>query len=132
MKTENTAELKRFRNTISTARSALANLGSPVEHWDHILVDSMELKLSPETAREWDKSLGKSKEFASYEDMYEFLSVCTRSCPGTSDEVDTKARAKSRPSVHSVSVPTCVDCTDSHNLAECEDLDSKSVAQMRW
>jgi len=47
MKTENIEELKRFRNTISTARSALANLGSPVEHWDHLLVGSMELKFSP-------------------------------------------------------------------------------------
>jgi len=129
MKTENAAELKRFRNTISTARSALANLGSPVEYWDHLLVGCMELKLSPETVREWDKSLGKSKEFASYEDMYEFLTVCTRSRPGTSDEADTKARVKSRPSVHSVSVPSCVDCTESHNLATCEDFLLKSIAQ---
>jgi len=68
MKTENLAELKRFRDTIATAHAALANLGSPVEQWDHLLVGSMELKqLSPETAREWNKSLGKSKEFASYE-----------------------------------------------------------------
>jgi len=82
---------------ISTARSALANLGSPVEHWDHILVGYMELKLSPETAREWDKSLGKSKEFASYEDMYEFLTVRTRPRLGTSDEADTKRESSLAP-----------------------------------
>jgi len=76
------------------------NLGSPVEHWDHLLVGSMELKFSPETAREWNKSLGKSREFASYQDIYDFLTICTRSRLDTSDAADTKARAKSRPSVN--------------------------------
>jgi len=132
MKTENLAELKRFRDTIATARAALANLGSPVEHWDHLLVGSMELKFSPETAREWNKSLGKSREFASYEDIYEFLTICTRSRPDTSDTsdaADTKARTKSRLTVNSVSVSTCVDCAGSHNLVACEDFRSKPVAQ---
>jgi len=89
----------------------------------------MELKFSPETVREWNKSLGKSREFASYQDIYDFLTICTRSHPDTSDAADTKARAKSRPSVNSVSVSTCVDCAGSHNLAACEDFRSKPVAQ---
>jgi len=53
----------------------------------------MELKFSPETAREWNKSLGKSREFASYEEMYDFLTICTRGCSNemsTSDAVDTR------------------------------------------
>jgi len=75
MKTENLAELKRFRDTVAAARSALANLGSPVDQLDHLLVSSMELKLSPVTAREWNKNLGKSKEFASYAQLHEFLTI---------------------------------------------------------
>jgi len=39
MKTENIVELKRLRDTVANARAALANLGSPVEHWDQMIVD---------------------------------------------------------------------------------------------
>jgi len=132
MKTENLAELKRFRDTIATARAALANLGSPVEQWDHLLVDSMELKLSPETAREWNKSLGKSKEFTSYEQIYEFLTIWTHEFSDTMKAPDislVKARVKSRPSIDSISVSTCVNCSGSHNLITCEDFLSKSIAR---
>jgi len=130
MKTENLAELKRFRDMIETAHAALVNLGSSVE--DHLLVDSMELKLSPEIAREWNKSLGKSKEFASYEQIWVFNWIWTRGCPDTakaSDTVDTKALVKSRLSVNSVSVPTCINCAGFHHLAACDDFLSKPLAQ---
>jgi len=40
-----------------------------------------------------------------------------------------KARVKSRPSINSVSIPTCVNCAGSHNLATCEDFLSKSITQ---
>jgi len=132
MKTENLAELKRFRDTIASARAALANLGSPVDQWDHLLVGSMELKFSPETAREWNKSLGKSRELASYEDIHEFLTICIRGNSDTSDAVDAKARVKSRPSVNSVSVSTCVNCGSSHNLAVKTFAQSRSRNVMRW
>jgi len=132
MKTENLTELKRFRDTVATACSALANLGSPVEHLDHLLVSSMEWKLSPETAREWNKSLEKSKEFASYAQIHEFLTIWTRGCPDetkASDAVDSKARGRTRLSVNSVSVPTYVNCASFHHLTVCDDFLSKSIAQ---
>jgi len=69
-----------------------------------MIVGCMELKFNPETAREWNKSLGKSREFASYEEMYDFLTICTRGCSNetsASDAVDIKVRGKSRPSVNS-------------------------------
>jgi len=72
MKIKNIVELKWLRDTGTNARTALANLGSPVEHWDQMIIGSMEMKFNPETAREWNKSLGKSREFASYEEMYDF------------------------------------------------------------
>jgi len=73
MKSENLVELKRLRDIVAAARTALANLGSPVEHWDHIIVFIMFMKFSPETRREWNKTLGKSREYASYEQIYDFL-----------------------------------------------------------
>jgi len=132
MKMENVVELKRLRDTVANARAALANLGSPVEHWDQIIVRIMETKFSPETAREWDKSLGKSREFASYQQIYEFLTIYARGCSdktSAKDAVEVKARGKSRPLVNSVSVPSCVNCTGSHNLAACDDFLSKPIAQ---
>jgi len=132
MKTENLAELKRLRDTVATARAALANLGSPVEHWDHILVGSMELKFSPKTEREWNRTLGNSKEFPSYEEIYKFLTIYTRGCSNAtraSDAVNVKTRVKSRPSVNSVSVPTCVNCAGSHKLNVCEDFLAEPIAQ---
>jgi len=92
----------------------------------------MELKFSPETAREWNKSLGKSRELASYEDIHEFLTICTRGNSDTSDAADAKARVKSCPSVNSVSVPTCVNCAGSHNLAVKTFAQSRSRNVMRW
>jgi len=132
MKSENPVELKKLRDAVTTARAALANLGSPVEHWDQIIVYIMELKFSPETEREWNKSLGKSREFASYEEIYEFLTVCTHRLSNisrASNAANVKARVKSRPFVNSVSVSICVNCAGSHNLAACEDFLSKPIAQ---
>jgi len=91
----------------------------------------MELKLNPETAREWNKSLGKSKEFA-YKQIHDFLMIWTRRYPNTtkaSDAVDAKARVRTCPSVNIVSVPTCANCAGSHHLAACEDFLSKPIAQ---
>jgi len=91
----------------------------------------MKLKLSPETAREWNKSLGKSKEFASYAQIHEFLTIWTRGPDETkaSDAVDAKARGRTLPSVNNVSVPTCVNCAGSHHLAACDDFLSMPIAQ---
>jgi len=63
MKSENPVELKKLRNTVPIAHAALVNLGSP-EHWDQIIVFIISLKFSPKTRREWNKSLGKSRENA--------------------------------------------------------------------
>jgi len=129
MKTENIVKLKRLRDTVP---NALANLGSPVEHWDQMIVASTELKFSPETACEWNKSLGKSREFASYEETYDFLTICTRGCSDeTSASVDVKVRGKSRLSVDSVSVPSCVNCAGSHKVAATTFFQSQSRSAVR-
>jgi len=49
MKSENPIELKKLRDTVTTTRAALTNLGLtiPVEHWDEIIVFIISLKFSP-------------------------------------------------------------------------------------
>jgi len=127
MKSENLVQLKRLRDTVATARAALANLGSPVEHWDQIIVFIMELKFSPQTKREWDRNLGNSRECASYEEMYEFLTVYARILSHMTALNEAKPRVEPRPSVDGAS--TCVNCAGSHNLPACEDFLSRSIAQ---
>jgi len=127
MKSANFTQLKRLRDTVATARAALANLGCPVEHWDQIIVFIMELKFSPQISREWNRKLGDSRECASYEEMYDFLTIYTRILSHITTLNETKPRVKSRPFVDSVS--TCVNCAGSHNLPACEDFLSKSIAQ---
>jgi len=51
MKSENPVDLKRLRDAVTTARIALANLGSPVKHWDQIIVFIISLKFNPKTWR---------------------------------------------------------------------------------
>jgi len=63
IKFENLGELRKLRDTVAAARAALTNLGSPIEHWDHIIVFIMSMKFSPETRREWNKTRGKSTEY---------------------------------------------------------------------
>jgi len=142
MKSENPIELKKLRDTVTATRAALTNLGLtiPVEHWDEIIVSIMSLKFSLATRREWNKSLEKSREYASYEKMQKFLTVYihelsdTTKAPVMKTQVYentglVKARGRSRPSVHSTSVSTCVNCSGSHNLTTCEDFLSKSITQ---
>jgi len=61
--------------------------------------------------------------------MKEFLTVYTRDTTKASDASLVKARVRSRPSVDSVPVPTCINCAGSHNLATYEDFLSKSIVQ---
>jgi len=84
MKSENLVELKKLRDAVTAAHAALANLRSPIEYWDHIIVFIIFMKFSLETRREWNKTLGKSKEYASYEQIHDFLTVHTRGLSDTS------------------------------------------------
>jgi len=127
MKSENIVELRRLRLTVATALAALANLGSPVEQWDHIIVFIISLKFSPKTRREWYKSLGKSREYPSYKQMHEFLTIYIRELSSVSDASPERMRIESRSSVNNATV--CVNCSGSHNLARCEAFLSKSIAQ---
>jgi len=133
MKSENLVELKRLRDTVAAARTALANLGSLIEHWDHIIVFIMFMKFSPETRREWNKTLGKSREYVSYEQIYDFLHLWSTyglsEITGASDACFDRVCGKSCACVNSVSVPICVNCIGSRNLATCADFLSKSIPQ---
>jgi len=53
MKTENVAELKRLRDTVSASLAALSNLGRPVNQWDDLLVYIIVQKFSAKTRSEW-------------------------------------------------------------------------------
>jgi len=48
----------------------------------------MSLKFSPEARREWNKGLARSGECASYEEVYEFLTVYTRGLSDTTRASD--------------------------------------------
>jgi len=58
MKSENLVELKKLRDT-DTAHAMLANLGSPIEHWDHIIVFIISMKFSPKTRMEKFRKIQK-------------------------------------------------------------------------
>jgi len=129
MKSESIVELRRLRHTVAIALAALTNLGSPVEQWDHIIVFIISLKFSPKTRREWFKSLGKSREYPSYKEMHEFLTIYIRELSRASDANPERMRIESRSSVKNVSATVCVNCNGSHNLARCEAFLSKSITQ---
>jgi len=127
IKSENLVELKKLREALIVAR-ALANLGSSVEHWEHTIVFIISLKFSLETQCEWNKTLRKSREYASYEQMHDFLTVYTRRLTYY-ESIGRISIIKSCTSVNSVSVLTCVNCAGSHNLATYEDFLSKLIPQ---
>ena len=52
---------------------ALKALGSPTEHWDHLLVPIILNRLDKVTRRSWEKDKSSSAEPSTFEEIKEFL-----------------------------------------------------------
>ncbi|RLU22366.1 hypothetical protein DMN91_004644 [Ooceraea biroi] len=133
MKQETVKELQALRDSVAAALAALTNLGRPVEHWDDLIVFLVSKKFSSKTRREWNLSRGKSREYPTYKELDELMSVRIRRLSDYGiprDPASPRVRDKrSSSSVHNVTVVKCADCSGDHRLSGCSEFMGKSVDQ---
>jgi len=119
-KSESATELKKLRDTVSVALSALSNLVCHVSHWDPILVYLITEKFGPKTWMEWNLKHGDTKEYTSYQEIDVFLSFHIRGLSMDGSVTDS-LRNKSRSSVNGVSLK-CINCIGSHKFSKLQEI----------
>ncbi|XP_029175539.1 uncharacterized protein LOC114944006 [Nylanderia fulva] len=131
MKSENVAELRTLRDTVSASLAALTNLNRPVSEWDDILIYIISQKFSARTKSEWNLKVLSSRDLPAYKDIHEFLTLRIRGLSDFSDYSKTisSKNDKQRSSVHNVTVVKCICCSGNHAITRCEEFRGKDVPQ---
>ncbi|XP_044597582.1 uncharacterized protein LOC123274157 [Cotesia glomerata] len=85
-------EVNNVINTTSEVLNALRALGSPVDHWDHIIVHYITQKLDPQTREDWEITLGAATDFPPYDRIKSFLLARARALEAMEGRLPVKPR----------------------------------------
>lgn len=135
MKTENISELKKLRDTVAS-RTALMDLGHPVDMWENLLVYIISKKFSSKTREEWNMRRGSSDAYPSYQEIHEFMTNRIRGLTDPQQKAiehsPSKPREnKQRTSAMNVSAVKCPKCAGNHYLSQCEEFVGRSVEERK-
>ncbi|XP_076299895.1 uncharacterized protein LOC143218550 [Lasioglossum baleicum] len=127
MKTESASELKHLRDTVVSSLTALRNLKRDVDSWDDLLVYLIAQKFAKRTRDEWLLERGCSKNYPTYKEINEFMTLRIRGLIdtiATSDGVSSKNKVvsdvpRNRSSVNNVSIIKCIECSG-HVTSDCK------------
>ncbi|XP_029179167.1 uncharacterized protein LOC114946687 [Nylanderia fulva] len=139
MKTENAAELKLLRDTVTASLSALSNLGRDTDQWDDLLVYIVTQKFSSRTRTEWNLRLGASTDYPTFKTLREFITerlrglsdlvplVTNCATAGLSARSDKSNKIKA--TVHNTTDRKCPCCQGNHFLSFCQTFRKRSLDQ---
>ncbi|XP_045483078.1 uncharacterized protein LOC123688551, partial [Harmonia axyridis] len=131
---ESYGQIRKFLDEIRRDLRALRSLGQPVDHWDTLLIFTLEAKLDPVTRREWQKS-GKVNKFASMEEFLQFLEercvlLETIESNKTGLKID-KPRFERTSKAFVSSFKSCAICKENHPLFICKKFLGLSINERR-
>lgn len=130
-------------DTMNRSVRQLGVTGSPVEHWDHLLVHLILSRMPPRTLAQWNSSQDLVA-MPSLEDVMKFLERRARSAiNAVSDqraEQKTRERTSMTPKPSNVAYPSnrteqkssglrCFKCNGSHPLYHCKEMLNLSVQE---
>ena len=149
---ESAAAYKQLWNETVDNVVALKALGSPTEHWDHLMVPIILNRLDNVTKRSWEENKSLSADPSTFEEIKEFLrekivtleSICPASVSGITQETDNfsnKSNNKTNNKSNSVKsfnltkpsvTSTCLFCSaKDHRIYSCNDFIRKTVQERR-
>ncbi|XP_071056302.1 uncharacterized protein [Onthophagus taurus] len=134
IRNESAYELKRLIGEVKESLGALESLGCPVNMWDHLLVYMLVRKLDAEIVKDWEKSIGHSRDPVPFGDLEEFLVGRVYTLEAIEKLTKSKPQTLSKLSnvkVHNASAPTagCSLCGGAHYIASCQTFLAKTAAQ---
>lgn len=135
---ENTTTIKRLLVGTVEVIQALKNLERPVDKWDDLLVFITTQKLDATSRKEWETSLGSSKNPPTFTELQEFLEqrICVLSAVHLSMNYKTQTARVQKPEFKSHIVKTvasnkCSFCSKNHQLAYCYAFKRQNVTNRR-
>lgn len=131
-----------IRSMVDTTNSAtrqLRVLGSPVEHWDHILVYLLLSRMPPRTLTQWNTA-NDLMEMPTLEEVLKFLNTRARGILNMATEQPKEQQSKDKPKEQSTGTKPkewkkeqtstslkCFRCQGNHPIFRCTELIQKPV-----
>ncbi|CAG9557948.1 unnamed protein product [Danaus chrysippus] len=132
--TESSVGLKELVDTTNECLASLASLGIKVEEWDMIVIHLINLKLDPETRRQWEfhcTAKTTSDELPTYQLFVNFLkerfSAINR-LSQSNKPINTTTKIKA---LHITKTVTCVLCKENHKINQCTQFHKASIDARR-
>ncbi|XP_066587663.1 uncharacterized protein [Prorops nasuta] len=121
---DNFKVLKEVRDSVTVALNALKTMGCGVDHWDPIIVHSLKNKLDATLRLAWEMYLGSSKDYPTFLQFSEFLTLHINSLQSLGNKTKTSKKESGRSlKSHATSVNStgCAHCGSNHLLYQCKD-----------
>ncbi|XP_055303270.1 uncharacterized protein LOC129568954, partial [Sitodiplosis mosellana] len=136
IKHQNAHSIRSLIDTTKEAMQSIETLDVDIEHWDPFIVYVLQTKLDKDTAIEWEKKLGGSKEIPEYSDMLDFLETQYRivKTPTTSSNVQQSSTQKinaTRVENNEKKKDFCEVCKGQHYILFCDTFKGWDVTQRK-
>ncbi|XP_055308300.1 uncharacterized protein LOC129572379, partial [Sitodiplosis mosellana] len=129
----NASSIRKLIDTTKTSLQCIESLDVSIEEWDPFIVYILQTKLDKETAIDWEKKLGGSKEIPTYVTMLDFLETQHRimktpaGLPCSSQPTTQK--------IHSTMIgkkkDVCEVCKGEHYVLFCDTFNAWTVTQRK-
>ncbi|XP_037910046.1 uncharacterized protein LOC119650907 [Hermetia illucens] len=97
MASRTSKELNTVINRVTEVLNSLKALGSPVQHWDQLLIHFITHRLDLQTREDWELTLGSSTEYPALERLTNFLMCRARALETMEGRLIQKDKEKTRP-----------------------------------
>ncbi|XP_037925671.1 uncharacterized protein LOC119660845 [Hermetia illucens] len=97
MASRTSKELNTVINTVTEVLNSLRALGSPVQHWDQLLVHLITHRLDLQTREDWELTLGSSTKYPALERLTNFLMCRARALETMEGRLIQKGKDKTQP-----------------------------------
>lgn len=133
IKNQNAEEIGNLVDTTKEAIQCMESMDVSIDDWDPFLVYVLQTKLDKDTASEWEKKLGGSREIPKYRDMLDFLETQHRIVntpslfPSKIQKINTARTSANVDKKRDF----CEVCKGSHYMLFCDMFNSWNVTQRK-